>query len=438
MGQPLFVSPTYIRKPTALIHFERELSVVAQKVMTLIVAHCQKATKNNQGFYLIDKRQVCDALGWEASYNYLRVIEAFEEIYNNSLIWNLFGQDRTFKYLKCRLIVSLWVPDEAGPCVGFQLHSELEAIIHSPKVFGQILLEVPALLARSEYAFPFYELLADHVSREEGVLRITLVDLKRYLGLKGRYPVFQKFKERVLTPSLDSINISTDLQVSYELWKHRQAVRGLILHIQRQSKPAQSNPASIRTLTVLAAPTLPSAAIPSRSPEEQAFLERLARHNISEADALEALQKHGLEGAREIFGYVRQEVLQRKGTPEEIRNVSAYLVRCFREGYGRKGEIEREAEQAVAEQAKQAVAAQQAVQAAQAATEQARAQANARLKEQTTDAVARWSCLPEVEQAALEQRFLQEEPVWALRPADSMTRLRAFQRWLVQNYQALH
>ena len=105
MNSPLLTAPSYIRKPTALIHFERELSVVAQKVMTLIVAHCQKATKNARGFYLIEKRQVCEALGWEESCNYLRVVEAFDEIYNNSLIWNLFGQDRTFKYLKCRLIV---------------------------------------------------------------------------------------------------------------------------------------------------------------------------------------------------------------------------------------------------------------------------------------------------------------------------------------------
>lgn len=429
MGQPLFVSPTYIRKPTALIHFERELSVVAQKVMTLIVAHCQKATKNAQGFYLIEKRQVCDALGWEASCNYLRVIEAFEEIYNNSLIWNLFGQDRTFKYLKCRLIVSLGVPDEAGPCVGFQLHSELETVIHSPKVFGQILLEVPALLARSEYAFPLYELLADHVSREEGGLRITLVDLKRYLGLKGRYSVFQKFKERVLTPSLDSINTSTDLQVNYETWRHRQAIRGLIFHIQRQSQPAKSLNAPGKTLTVLAVP--PEAA---RSPEEQTFLERLARHHISDDDAIQALQKHGLAGAMDIFGYVRQEVARRKGTPEEIRNVSAYLARCLREGYGRKGEMERETERAHTAHREQAAAAQQAVQVAHAAHEQAKAETNATLKAQTAEAVERWSALPAAQQAALEQRFLQEEPVWALRPADSMTRLRAFQRWLVQQW----
>lgn len=434
MGQPLIISPPYIYKPTALIHFERELSVVAQKVMTLIVAHCQKATKNAEGFYLIEKRQVCEFLGWEASYNYLRVIEAFEEIYNNSLIWNLFGQDRTFKYLKCKLIVALLIPTETSRFMGFALYPLLEPVILSPKVFGQILFEAPALLTRSEYAFPLYELLADHVSREEGELRIALVDLKRYLGLKGRYSAFPMFKERVLTPSLESINSSTDIQVNCKTWKTGRGVGGLIFHIQRQSKPAKSNPASIKTLTVLAAPTLTAAAIPSRSPEEHTFLERLARHHISEVDALQALQKHGLEGAREIFGYVRQEVLQRKGTPEEIRNVSAYLVRCFREGYGRKGDIEREAEQAAAEQAERAVAAQQAAQVAQAATEQAKAQANATLKEQTAEAVARWSALPEAQQAALEQRFLQEEPIWALRPADSMVRLRAFQRWLVQQW----
>ena len=38
MDHLLVVSPPYIRKPTALIHFERELSVIAQKVMTLILS----------------------------------------------------------------------------------------------------------------------------------------------------------------------------------------------------------------------------------------------------------------------------------------------------------------------------------------------------------------------------------------------------------------
>jgi hypothetical protein len=422
MDEPLLISTPYIRKPTALIHFERELSVVAQKVMTLIVVHCQREIKNAQGFYLIGKRQVCEALGWEASYNYLRVVEAFEEIFNNTVAWNLFGQDRTFKQLRCKLIISLLMPKENGPCVGFQLHPELEKVIQAPKVFGRILTETPALLERSEYAFPLYELLADHISRDEGLLRITLGDVKRYLGLKDRYPVFQKFKERVLTPSLDSINTSTDLQVRYETWRHRQAVRGLIFHIQRQAKSAASLPVPVKTLAVLAPPVSPA-----RSPEEQQFLERLARHHLSEADGLQVLQQHGLTGAREIFGYVRQEVLRRKGTPEEIRNVSAYLLRCFREGYGLKGETE----QTQTAQAERAAVAQRVAQEQAVAQAQATAQASTTLKTQIAEALARWATLPEAQQAALEQRFLQEEPLWAQRPADSIMRTKAFQYWLV-------
>ena len=150
MDQPLLAYSPYVRKPTALIHFERELSVVAQKVMTLIVAHCQKATKNAEGFYLIEKRQVCEFLGWEESHNQPRIVEAFREIFDNTLVWNMFGEDRTFRRLECKLIVALLVPTETGRFIGFALYPLLEPVILSPKVFGQILFEAPALLTRSE------------------------------------------------------------------------------------------------------------------------------------------------------------------------------------------------------------------------------------------------------------------------------------------------
>lgn len=424
MDHLVFVSLPYIRKPTALIHFERELSVIAQKVMTLIVSHCQKETKNAQGFYLIEKRRVCELLGWEASYNHLRAVDAFREIFNNTVAWNLFGQDRTFKRLECKLIISLLVPTEAGSCVGFQLHPELEPVIKSPKVFGQILLEVPALLARSEYAFPLYELLADHVSREEGLLRMTLADLKRYLGLKGRYPVFQKLKERVLTPSLDSINANTDLQVSYETWQAGRAVGGLVFYVQRQGQSQTPVKTAVKTLVALSPPlSSPQTSVPTRSAEEQHFLERLARHQIGEADAVQALQMHGLDGAREIYGYVRQEIVRRKGTSEEIRNSGAYLVRCFREGYGRKGEIDREAEMAQTAQAERVAAAQTAAHIAQGAT-----------RMQTAEIMARFTALSDEEQTALEQAFLQAEPVWARQPTRSRIRAKAFQRWLTEQW----
>ena len=432
MNYPLAASPSYICKPTALIHFERELSVIAQKVMTLIVAHCQKTTKNDQGFYFIEKRQVCGFLGWEGSHNYPRVVEAFREIYNNGLIWNLFGEDRTFLRLECKLIISLFV-DEPRAVLGFELHPRLEPVIQTPKVFGQILFEVPALFTRSEYAFPLYELLADYVSREDGLLRITLVDLKRYLGLNGRYSLFSKLKERVLTPSLNTINANTDLQVSYKTWQAGQAVVGLSFRIQRgehQSSATTPPKAPEKALVVrveLLPPVPPTAPVPAWSAEEQAVLDRLVRHQISEEDAIQAVQTHGLDGVREIFGYVRQEVARRKGTAEEIRNVSAYLARCLHEGFGRKGEADREAEIARAKQAEQATAAQSA---AQSAADSARAEANAAVRTQTAVVMARFAALSAAEQTVLERAFLEAEPIWGSLSANSLTRSKAFERWL--------
>jgi hypothetical protein len=422
MDHPLVVSPPYIRKPTALIHFERELSVIAQKVMTLIVAHCQKATKNAQGFYFIEKHKVCEFLGWEESHNQPRIVEAFQEIYNNNIVWNMFGQDRIFNRVQCRLIFAMMTPEETGKFIGFAISPLLEPVILAPKVFGQILFEAPALLTKSEFALPLYELFADHVSREEGILRISLVDLKRYLGLSRRYAVYADFLKWVLTPSLESVNANMDIQVSYEIWKAGRAVGGFLFFIQRNEPQKPRLVPTKTTINVLE--TLPVSSTPAeRSPEEQAFLDRLVRHHISAEDAIQAVQAHGLEGAREIFGYVRQEVLRRKGTTEEIRNGSAYLARCLREGFGRKGEIEREAEMA------QVVLAEQAA-AVQSVAASARAEANAVLRTQTAVVMERFSALPVAEQLTLERAFLEAEPIWGSRPAASLSRSKAFERWL--------
>ncbi len=111
------------------------------------------------------------------------------------------------------------------------------------------------------------------------------------------------------------------------------------------------------------------------------------------------------------------------GTPEEIRNGAAYLARCLREGYGRKGDIDREAEIVQAQQAEQAAAAQSAARSA-------RAEANAVTRTQTTAVMERFAALTVAEQTALERAFLEAEPIWAGRPASSVSRSKAFQRWL--------
>lgn len=329
-----------VRKPTALVHFERDMSLTEQKVMTLIIFHCQVAEKDESGFYHIRKNFVRRFLGWDDSHNYPRIYEAFEKIFDNTIRWNLLGKDKTFKSLKCKLIVSLLEPTDTGPFIGFKLHPDLEPAIKDPRLFARIKLIMMAILAKPKYAFPLYEILSDCYSRGERVARLSLQELKESLGIAGPYyDQFIAFKKEVLRPNLAAINQNTDCQVAYDTYREGRRVAGVVFTIDKQDwhpplleehlrelqtyyQPVPANPPA------LSAPLAPNA-------DEQAFVDSVKVHQVAEADALQAIRTHGLNGARAIRDYALRQAARRKGTKDQVRDLAAYMARCFREGYGR-------------------------------------------------------------------------------------------------------
>ena len=352
-----------VRKPTALIHFERSLSVVEQKVMTLIIFHCQVAEKDGEGFYYIKKNFVREFLGWNDSHNYPRLYEAFLGIYNNSIQWNVLKADRTFKGGICRLIVSLLEPAETGQYIGFKLHPDLEPVIKDPKVFAKLKLVMLVLLSRSQYAYPLYELFADSHSRGQASLRLSLAALKTYLGIGEGYGLFKDFKTWVLKPNLESINALTDFRVNYETYREGRSIGGLVFHLSKQPWQPPNLEGSLRELRKyyqqLPLPEVMESTAPP-SAEEHAFVREMEQRGVAEADARQVLETHGLEGALEIRDYVLAEIGRRRGKSDEIRNTGAYLMRCFREGFGKKTADERNVERRRRQVATIAQAQQQA------------------------------------------------------------------------------
>jgi hypothetical protein len=71
--------------------------------------------------------------------------------------------------------------------------------------------------------------------------------------------------------------------------------------------------------------------------EEQAFVESIKQYNVTESDAFQAIEMYGLEEAIAIRDYVLDGAERRKGTKGEVKHIGAYMVRCFQQGYGRKG-----------------------------------------------------------------------------------------------------
>ncbi|MCC8994500.1 MAG: replication initiation protein [Candidatus Contendobacter sp.] len=402
----------HMRKPTALIHFERELSVIEQKVMTLIIFHCQVVEKDDKGFYYIKKNFVREFLGWDDSNNYPRLYEAFEGIFNNTIQWNVLGADRTFKSLKCKLIISLLEPSETGQYIGFQLHPDLEPAIKDPKVFAKLKLVMLVLLSRSQYAYPLYELFADSYSRGQNPLRLSLATLKTYLGIgAGCYEVFKDFKVRVLKPNLDAINATTDFRVEYQTYREGRVIGGLLFHFHKQAwrPPRLEGPLRELRKYYQQLPLVEALKTPLLSAEEQSFVDELQPYALAESDILQALETHGLEGAMEIRDYVLAEIGRRQGTLEEIRNTGAYLARCFREGYGRKTAEERTA-------ARRQRTAKAIAQSQQQAKEQQRAAIDALItgfrQQQAAQVEARLAAMTDQEREAFDQAFIRAHPIW--------------------------
>jgi len=401
-----------IKKPTALVHFERDLSPIEQKIMTLIIFHCQMSVKDDKGFYYIKKSLIREFIGWEDSKNYTGIYDGFEGIYNNSIQWNMLGADRTFEDLKCRLIVSLLKPTQTGQYVGFQLHHELEPLIRDPRVFARLKLIMLVLLAKPKYCYPLYELIADAFSRNKHLVKLSLSLLKEYLGIPAdSYGVFKDFKTRVLKPSVDGINQFSDFAVSYKTYRDGRSIGGVIFEIRKQSwQPPQIlgpvkelqryyslNPEALQSQVTLL-------------PEEQAFVKSVVVHNVVEADARAALEIHGLTGAIEVRDYVLAEVERRKAGNNRVRDVGAYMVRCFREGFGKRTDEER-----VQEEKKQV--ADEIKRQQTEITEQLRTEFEVVRSEfmnhQNGLIESLLETMSDDERTALDRRFTRRNPIWA-------------------------
>jgi len=329
-----------VKKPTALVHFERDMSLTEQKVMTLIIFHCQVADKDERGLYYIKKSFVRRFLGWDDSNNYPRIYEAFENIFDNTIKWNLLGKDKTFKSLRCKLIVSLLEPTESGQFIGFKIHPDLEPVIKDPRLFAKIKLIMMSILAKPKYAFPLYEILSDCYSRGEKSARLSLRELKESLGIIGPYyDNFVAFKKEILKPNLAIINQNTDCVVTYETYREGRKIAGVVFTLSKQSWHPPLLQEHIKELQIYYKKDhsdLNLLANPLPSVDEQLFLASVKPYHIAEVDVLQAIKSHGLEGAMQIRDYVLQQAVRHKEKKDGVRDIGAYMVRCFREGYGKK------------------------------------------------------------------------------------------------------
>lgn len=351
-----------IKKPTALVHFQRTMSQIEQRIMTLLIFNTQETEPDEKGNYEIRAQFVMEFLGWDNSNNYPRVYEAFRNIKGNDIVWNFLGEDRTLDELMCSFLITLGISRRTG-IIRYKFHPELLPVIKNPNVFAKLKLIMLAVLARPKYAYPLYEFVADSYCRGKPVDRISLSKLKDYLGIPAAsYTDYITFKDQVIKPTLAALNRISDYTVKYKTYREGRRVAGIIFSIERKLHWQQplllEKPMEMLRRYFGLENSTPPAALPDEA-DTQRFIKAIALHGINERTAREALFAHGLIGAKEILTRVMRDIERRKKSANPVNDIGAYLARCLKDGFGMLTTEERQTEAAIANRNEQASRRQQ-------------------------------------------------------------------------------
>jgi plasmid replication initiation protein len=101
---------------------------------------------------------------------------------------------------------------------------------------------------KTSYAFRIYELLQNYAYK--GHRMFELEDLRYKLGIydDDKYKQFGDFKKRILTPSINSINNSTNLKISFNEKKYGKKVGAIDFYISQKSLTLKNEYDDIETI----------------------------------------------------------------------------------------------------------------------------------------------------------------------------------------------
>ena len=385
-----YLEKNTIKHPTALLHFERQLTDFEQGILFLCVHIIAKTERAADGFYYLNKSLVRAVMRQEGNQDYARITEAVRVVSKTDLKFNFMGEDRTFDDYQAPLIIGRATNKGRG-VIAFEVHPRIEKIVKDPRVFARLNIHFISALAEVRRGYSFYALFRDIMNREGDPQRheVTLDywELRAYLGVdEDHYKDFKLFKRKVLKPLIDAVNEKTDLHLSYEPVKTGKKLTHLKFTVTPQAWQLQLFEAehAARLVAELAktfdGPVIESQVKPAQieADEDQAraaLIDKCVKLGVTSKTVERALKKHDVEGVGEIIAHTEKRFAKMDGKGENYI-AKDYLAKMLNDGVGVKPAAERQK----AEKAREALAERRAVEAAKSVDEKAEEAFVARFK----------------------------------------------------------
>ena len=209
------------------------LTVNQQKIIAYIISLI-KPTDKELMMYEIHIADFCELCGIDKQHFYTEIKDIVDDLDNKSF-W-VETEDKLFKF---RWFSEFEYLKKKGK-IRIQLNSNLKKyLLEMYQYYTQY--EIYNILAiRGKYAIRFYELFQSYFmskTAKRTVKEISLEELKKIL-IAENYDVYAAFRRRVLEPSLEEINMYTDLTVECNPIKENKTIIALEFDIKRKEYPS--------------------------------------------------------------------------------------------------------------------------------------------------------------------------------------------------------
>lgn len=199
-----------IVKSNALIQKSRySLSAQDQKIILYLISKIEP-TDEELKYYEFDMKIMCDLCGIDyTGQNYKNFKDTIQDLSNKSFWVRIDNKD-----ILCRWIEKVIIDYSTSTTkLYIRLDDTLKPYLLQIKNNYTIYELSNVLTMKSKYSIRLYELFKSYYNLR--YFEISVDELKKMLNVENKYTDYKNFRVNVIDKSIEEINSTTDLQVSY-------------------------------------------------------------------------------------------------------------------------------------------------------------------------------------------------------------------------------
>lgn len=201
-----------LRRATGTVHHTGQFSSVQKRLINILLFFWQKETADgSKDTAYIPIYDLYHYLDWTETRNLAFLKSALLSIQSTSVTWNRYNDDRVTAWNACPLLQHVQLDPYT---LQFSIPPQIRDLVRSPALYAQIHMQAMRGI-RSRHAITLYEILSDMYHRGQNQPTLSIERLYEQLCLSSDQQ-FKYFKRDTLIPSLNELNKSTDLYVTFD------------------------------------------------------------------------------------------------------------------------------------------------------------------------------------------------------------------------------